>query len=989
MRGDKRKTSKSSTDSRQGRNQNVEKTTVYHIDTTLSIDNDLKETTGSIGQNRSCKQVGDKGFKSTDLRLNVAKHQNDAEPSEKNANGCNPTKPLVSNNMQVDEPDGATTNNETISHGDDKDELQKENEDCSVKSNSHQNVASNFYSSLNLLATRAFINVKLEPVEVSVAERCGKDYMSSLENRTSTAGSNTSVSLYQRRSESQSPVSHDHDLQYLQSHAELSPQTFAEQLRHNDSASMVVCRSLPGKTSNQGLDSTNTSGAGRTNGSSLHHFVTRYTIEKPDESSRLGLDICLENDSSNEAIMEVECGGNKGLLYVTKLCQGSKGQSILFNDEWLTPNEFQFISGRETAKDWKRSIRHCGKSLKTLMTKGVLQVHPPVCECDYCKGQASGKTENTKPGVGLQNDTSLCADDMNDQPLSLVRNDASATQSLKQGREGGLNSIISQLHNKRANIGVDAVSPGAMESLDLRVSSSTNGSGNRKRRNDSSHNDYASDVDEDHSVSSSKKYLSDADENYRNQSYDQNSGNTQRQRTQPNPRWENERSADPQNTFNQWLNTENGFRPFHRPGFGYSEYALYDAMKRAVASVAAQPNGYCTQPPPMTTRHTGGGKKQPMMELTSPRNKNLDRKMSDVYSDWDYPKPIPQNMEPLNGNNMFNDVPFHNRVDLRTKIPRSTPDHNNNWFNIPSSHFQSENKMSFCDSASKRYGLKSDKRGKIGRSPSSHKTRSKVGNNRQSSNQKMVNLHNHAIPMMSLTFKNKRINKKSDSEKVTRSCQRSTDSSPPALASNAFHTSNDKHEATFLKPSDVSRRLSSSAPPSQVYAEAGNTTFSSAKQAKHFDFHNGAKHSSSALSPTPSQSVFGDLVQGECNNSDATPWQELSAALDEMGAWTVETVCQFLDEIGCGQYEQVFKDNKIDGDALPLLVERHLVDKMGLKLGHALKVIARVHRRLGTHLSLVTNQHCPITWPHGFYGSHEMCKQFEQSKSETNEDCTP
>lgn len=63
---------------------------------------------------------------------------------------------------------------------------------------------------------------------------------------------------------------------------------------------------------------------------------------------------------NGEPCIEVECGANRALLYVRKLCQGSKGPSVRHRGEWLTPNEFQFVSGRETAKDWKRSIRHKG-----------------------------------------------------------------------------------------------------------------------------------------------------------------------------------------------------------------------------------------------------------------------------------------------------------------------------------------------------------------------------------------------------------------------------------------------------------------------------------------------------------------------------------------------------------------------------------------------------------------------------------------------------
>ena len=73
------------------------------------------------------------------------------------------------------------------------------------------------------------------------------------------------------------------------------------------------------------------------------------------------------------------------MMYLSRLCQGSKGPCIWFQESWITPNEFQYISGRETAKDWKRSIRHCGKSMKLLLTKGILTTHPPICDCDGCR----------------------------------------------------------------------------------------------------------------------------------------------------------------------------------------------------------------------------------------------------------------------------------------------------------------------------------------------------------------------------------------------------------------------------------------------------------------------------------------------------------------------------------------------------------------------------------------------------------------------------
>lgn len=78
---------------------------------------------------------------------------------------------------------------------------------------------------------------------------------------------------------------------------------------------------------------------------------------------------------NGEPCIEVECGANRALLYVRKLCQGSKGPSIRHRGEWLTPNEFQFVSGRETAKDWKRSIRHKGAPAVGARAARV----PPLC----------------------------------------------------------------------------------------------------------------------------------------------------------------------------------------------------------------------------------------------------------------------------------------------------------------------------------------------------------------------------------------------------------------------------------------------------------------------------------------------------------------------------------------------------------------------------------------------------------------------------------
>ncbi|XP_074654906.1 uncharacterized protein LOC141908672 [Tubulanus polymorphus] len=99
--------------------------------------------------------------------------------------------------------------------------------------------------------------------------------------------------------------------------------------------------------------------------------------------------------NKGDILLEVNCGVNQGLMFVNRLCQGSKGECISYNNTWYTPNEFQFICGRENAKDWKRSINHNGKSLKYLMNKGILTPHPVTCNCQQSRSADNNQEENT------------------------------------------------------------------------------------------------------------------------------------------------------------------------------------------------------------------------------------------------------------------------------------------------------------------------------------------------------------------------------------------------------------------------------------------------------------------------------------------------------------------------------------------------------------------------------------------------------------------
>lgn len=90
-------------------------------------------------------------------------------------------------------------------------------------------------------------------------------------------------------------------------------------------------------------------------------------------------------------ILPVTCGSRQAELVLDRLETGSRGACIRQeNGLWLTPNEFQLISGRGNAKDWKRSIRHHGHSLKSLTEQELLSLaSPPLCICEYCDVQVS------------------------------------------------------------------------------------------------------------------------------------------------------------------------------------------------------------------------------------------------------------------------------------------------------------------------------------------------------------------------------------------------------------------------------------------------------------------------------------------------------------------------------------------------------------------------------------------------------------------------
>lgn len=92
----------------------------------------------------------------------------------------------------------------------------------------------------------------------------------------------------------------------------------------------------------------------------------------------------------DEVPILVTCNRNEGLLYLSKLRvvvnERCRKKCIRTGSTWWTPNEFQVVSGRGAAKDWKRTVKHSGQRLKALLANGVLclDASPPKCLCSPC-----------------------------------------------------------------------------------------------------------------------------------------------------------------------------------------------------------------------------------------------------------------------------------------------------------------------------------------------------------------------------------------------------------------------------------------------------------------------------------------------------------------------------------------------------------------------------------------------------------------------------
>uniref|UniRef100_A0A182QGN5 SAM domain-containing protein n=1 Tax=Anopheles farauti TaxID=69004 RepID=A0A182QGN5_9DIPT len=118
-------------------------------------------------------------------------------------------------------------------------------------------------------------------------------------------------------------------------------------------------------------------------------------------------------------------------------------------------------------------------------------------------------------------------------------------------------------------------------------------------------------------------------------------------------------------------------------------------------------------------------------------------------------------------------------------------------------------------------------------------------------------------------------------------------------------------------------------------------------------------------SPASAMLLAADVPAAPVTPVAAAAAAAVAAANAEEGSsilrWTVQDVYEFIRGLpGCADYAEDFVNQEIDGQALLLLKENHLVSTMDMKLGPALKIVARVNL-MKTTIAPADGQQQPAT----------------------------
>ncbi|XP_055021857.1 sterile alpha motif domain-containing protein 11 isoform X3 [Boleophthalmus pectinirostris] len=642
----------------------------------------------------------------------------------------------------------------------------------------------------------------------------------------------------------------------------------------------------------------------------LHHHTDDLMLER--FSSIPDFQPFFDN---GEPCIEVECGENKALLYINKLCQGSKGPSIKYRGEWLTPNEFQFVSGRETAKDWKRSIRHKGKSLKTLMSKGILQVHPPICDCPGCRisspvnrGRLAEKRTiplppNRVPKKELasifSSDDSEGSERASGDHAHIKQEDELHFSIMRKSRDNDLSTIISNLHHTRQH--------GMSESQSERSTAGQTDDilGKRRSFSPNSSSDCPSESKKSRSVSPKENPQSPVVEAGRSVGHMSPEDHYRRMMS----------SLSEQGSYE-----EQQQRLYQlASSMGLPGHDLLRARQEALVAAVRTP---------ALEAHLPSGSSSSSSQR---RKQGLPQHRDAHYTDRDLSQPPPLLSPPT--------------APHITLGPHLRPP----FLGMPTALCQAPGYGFLPPAQAEIFARQQEmlrKQNLARLEMSAELLRQKeLENLRQQRllGSDPVGALSGALPADHPALRN--IQDLPEGHPLREELARRTNAmlvlrhgaTPPLLSLNQ------QPQSGTPTPKDLHKHNSASGSDSRKCPSGGSGGPPGPRDHREEDSDSEADtcEDKPEGAEAKSSSAMGGLFTDGEDSSTTNPAEDISK-------WSVEDVCGFISSLaGCAEYTQVFREQAIDGETLPLLTEEHLLHSMGLKLGPALKIRFQVARRFG------------------------------------------
>ncbi|XP_039611477.1 sterile alpha motif domain-containing protein 11 isoform X2 [Polypterus senegalus] len=709
---------------------------------------------------------------------------------------------------------------------------------------------------------------------------------------------------------------------------------------------------------------------------------------------------------NGEPCIEVECGENRALLYINKLCQGSKGPSIRYRGEWLTPNEFQFVSGRETAKDWKRSIRHKGKSLKTLMSKGILQNRGRLAEKRTIPLPPTRIPKKELTSL-FSSDDSEESEKANDDHSEIKLEDDTHFSIMKRSRDSDLSTIISSLHQNRQLVMPESQSRSEIKRNGIEIGSGSADEflGKRRAYSPSSSSDCPSESKKTRSASpkenSHTPLLEDItiqmtpEEHYRRMMSALNEHGSFEEQQQrlfqlansmgvPNHndilRVRQEAAAAVRNSNTIEAHIPSGSSsssqrrkqglPQHRdahfserdishpPPLLSPQNAPHIALGPHLRPpFLGMPSALCQAP--------GYGFLQPAQAEMFARQQEMLRKQNLARLEMSAELLRQKEMENLHRQRLL--------ADPLTLHPGLPPDHPalRNIHDIPEGHPIREEMTRRNAMLVLRHNntplVSLNHQGASGSTPPKESS-SRKGSRKGREHRNELLGPPEAKEQIgdsrvrdSITDCNDEEMKDSESETDVNE-DKLENFSKPHSGSLAADLKECKEP---VKPCEGAKDLNEvsigqSAPCSSIGVESPTHPFVPGTNKSE------AKYLPMGSVPPPHPLPFGFPYGASPYFHSGTMGGlfldgEEGSAVEDISKWTVDDVCNFVSNLsGCAEYTQVFREQAIDGETLPLLTEDHLLNNMGLKLGPALKIRSQVAKRFGRVLYMTS---FPLAFP--------------------------